>query len=214
MCGILPPNPGLFRGSADEYMFDRFLFTVRRQHVSQTNLRSRNARICLMRLFRAIERALYVGDVALRLGTPRDATMKALLKYDLLAVGESGFVVRQCDQLKKTCDILGSIVFENNQLSEISRSIDTSGWPNDEGFSVARGLYDAINSSIDTTDNDGAKRANATIVISNQDADKPVRGNVRTINVFIHDRKLYITMWDGADGRSVSAQVTIRSKPW
>jgi len=164
----------------------------------------------------AQSRAMYVGGVELRLGATRDATVKSLSsKYDLLPLDGSGFLIRECDQRTKNCDNLGTIAFENNQLTEISRIIDTSGWPRDEGFSVARAIYDAINSSIDTTDSDGAKRANATVVISNQDAAKPTRANIRTVNLFVNGREIHISMTDGSDGqRTVDAQVIIRSKPW
>lgn len=46
---------------------------------------------------------------------------------------------------------LGSVGFENNQLTYISRDLDATGWPNDEGFAVARVMYDALNSSIPLT---------------------------------------------------------------
>jgi hypothetical protein len=144
----------------------------------------------------------------------RDAVMKLLTtKYKLSATGATGFYVSQYDQLNKRYNPLGSIGFDNNQLTYISRDMDTSGWPNDGGFAVARAIYDAINGSIALTDSDGAKRANAKIVVSSQDASQP-RGNIRSIDVYINEQRISIGIWDGADGKSVSASVAIRATPW
>ncbi len=159
---------------------------------------------------------MHIGDVVLRLGMSRETAMRALTsKYDLSATGATGFIIRQYDQTKKLWNIFGSIGFENNQLSYISRDIDTSGWPNDEGFAVARALYIAFDTSIPITDPDGAKRGDARIVINNQEAVAgSARGNIRNIGVFLNDRKISIIIWDGTDGRSVSLSVAIRTKPW
>lgn len=162
-------------------------------------------------------RTLHIGDVELRLGMSRDTAMRALTsKYELSATSPTGFIVKQYDQTKKLWNILGSIGFENNQLSYISRDIDTSGWPNDEGYAVGRAIYSALDASIPVTDSDGAKRADARIVINNnQDvAAGPARGSIRDVSIFLNDRRISITIWDGTDGRSVNASVAIRTKSW
>lgn len=164
----------------------------------------------------AQSRTMHIGDVELRLGMSRDNAMRALTsKYEVSATSATGFIVRQYDQPKKLWIILGSIGFENNQLSFISRDIDTSGWPNDEGFALARAIYIALDMSIPVTDPDSAKRGDARIVIDNQDATAgSARGNLRNIGIFLNDRKISIIIWDGTDGRSVSVSVAIRAKPW
>jgi hypothetical protein len=161
----------------------------------------------------AQSRTMYIGDVELRLGMSQDAAMKLLSKYQAIATA-TGSIIRECNQTTKLCNVLGSVAAEKGQVIYISRSLDTSTWPADEGFSVARALYGALNGSISKTESDGAKRTNATIVISNQDADKPVPMNIRTIYIYVDDRRIILTMTDGADGRQVGAQVEIRSKPW
>jgi hypothetical protein len=157
-------------------------------------------------------RTLYVGDVELRLGMPEESVKRLLSKYTM-SVSGSTFLVTQYNQRTKLFDVVGGVGFEQGRLSYISRSLDTSAWPADEGFSIARALYDAFNGSIALTDSDGAKRANARIVISNQDASQP-RLNLRMINIYIDERKITLIISDGEDGKSVSAQVDIRSKPW
>jgi hypothetical protein len=161
----------------------------------------------------AQSRTMYIGDVELRLGMPQDAAMKLLSKYQT-TVTATGFIIRECNQTTKLCNVLGSVAGEKGQIVYISRSLDTSTWPADEGFSVARALYDVLNGSISKTDNDGAKRTNATIVLSHFDADKPVAMNARVMWIYVEDRRIILTMTDGTDGRQVSAQVEIRSKPW
>jgi hypothetical protein len=159
-------------------------------------------------------RTMYVGDVELRLGTSREVVMRNLTpKYSVTAVGETSFTVSQYDQQKKHYNYLGVIGFDNNQLSYISRDIDTSGWPNDEGFAVARAIYEAINNSIPVTDRDGAKRASANIVVSSKDASRP-RANLRIIDIYINDQRIDIIILDGEDGKSISASVAIQAKPW
>lgn len=159
-------------------------------------------------------RTMYVGDVELRLGMPRDAAMRALSKYKLETLRPTSFAVMRYDERKKLFDLLGSIGFEGDSLSFINRNIDTSGWPNDEGFSVGRAIYDALGGAIPITDTDGAKRGNARIVIDNQDVAQPTRGNLRNILIFLNESKISVSIWDGADGRNVTASVAIRSKPW
>lgn len=184
-------------------------------------LQKRTYSLGLMLLFAsgafAQSRIMYVGDVPLSLGMSRDAAMRALTaKYKVEAArGGITFFVTLYDERRKLYNMLGSLGIENNEVPYISRNIDTSGWPNDEGFSVARALYDALNSSIDVTDRDGAKRASARILIDNQDTDQPTRGNIRTIAIFVNERKIDVTIWEGSDGgKSVSASMTIRAKPW
>lgn len=164
----------------------------------------------------AQSRTMYVGSVELHLGMSRDAAMRALTaKYKVEAArGGITFFVTQYDERKKLYNMLGSLGVENNEVTYITRNIDTSGWPNDEGFAVARAIYDALNGSIAVTDRDGAKRASARIVIDNQDVDQPTKGNLRTIGIFVNERRIDITIWDGSDGKSVSASTTIQSKPW
>jgi hypothetical protein len=160
----------------------------------------------------AQSRTLNIGDVALRLGMPRDTAMKILTtKYKVSAMGPGSFSVSEYDQAKKQYNILGSIGFDNNQLTYINREIDTSGWPNDEGFAVAKAIYDVIHDSIPITDRDGAKRANVNIVVSSHEASRPL-GTLR--NIYIDQRQISITTFDGPDGKSVSASLTIRTKPW
>lgn len=159
------------------------------------------------------QRTMNVGDVELRLGMSQDVVMRLLNKYKVSAMGSS-FTVMQYNQSTKLYDVLGGVGFEQAQLTYISRSMDTEGWPADEGFSVARAIYDALNGSISRTDSDGAKRTNATIVINNQDASSPTRMNIRTISIYVDERKIILTIVDGSDGKRVSGQVDIRSKPW
>lgn len=159
-------------------------------------------------------RSMYVGDVELRLGMPEDAVMKLLSKYKLSLSGGT-FFVTQYNQTTKLYDVMGGVAFEKEQLSYISRSLDTSAWPADEGFSVGRAIYDGLSGAITRTDSDGAKRANARIVISNVDtviSQWPV--NIRNIDIYVEDRKIIVMIADDADGKRVSAQVDIRSKPW
>jgi hypothetical protein len=162
----------------------------------------------------AQSRTLYIGDVGLSLGMSRETVMRLLSKYNLLVIGATGFAVREYDQKAKDYDVLGSVGFENDVLTYITREMDTTAWPNDEGFAVGRAIYDAVNGSIPLTDSDGAKRANVTMVIASQEVDRPVRGNLKTINMFINNRKVVVSIWDGTDGRHANASVSIRSKPW
>ena len=163
----------------------------------------------------AQSKSMYVGDVKLDLGRWRDSVMKLLAsEYKLTALGADGFAVEQYDQKTKRVIVLGSIGFENNELTEITREIDTSQWPNDEGFAVARVIYGALNGSIPLTDSVGAKLADARIVITSRDVARPTPGNLRTILIFVNGQKISIRAWDGTDGRSVSAEETIRTKPW
>lgn len=158
-------------------------------------------------------RTIFVGDVELRLGMSQEAAMKLLSKYRLTVSGKS-FTVGQFSQVTKQYEHLGYITFEDGRLAYISRSLDTSAWPRDEGFSVARAIYDALSGSITRTDSNGAKRTNAQIVISNQDGSAPAPVNLRTISIYVEDRKIVVLIADGADGKSVSAQVDISAKPW
>ena len=112
----------------------------------------------------------------------RDTAIRLLNKYELAVISGSSFSVAKYNQSKKMYDILGWIDFDKDQLLEIGRYIDTEGWSADEGFSVARALYETLNVSILRTDSDGAKRANATIVIRNLDVGTPSR-NVRSIDI-------------------------------
>jgi hypothetical protein len=64
----------------------------------------------------AQSRTMYVGNVELRLGMSRDATMKLLSNYDLTVMG-SGFNVTKYYQLTKRHDLLGEVAFEQDQLS-------------------------------------------------------------------------------------------------
>ncbi len=159
-------------------------------------------------------RSMYIGDIELRLGMPEDVVMKLLSKYKLLPSGNT-FFVQQYNQATKHYAVVGGVAFEKEQLSYISRTLDTSAWPADEGFSVGRAMYDGLSGAITRTDSDGAKRANARIVISNVDgtvSQKPI--NIRTIDIYIEDRKLTVMIADDSDGKRVSAQVDIRAKPW
>lgn len=161
----------------------------------------------------AQSRTMYIGEVELRLGMQQDAVIRYLTaKYKLTPLGIGSLVVSQHDEQKKYQG-LGVVGFEDNTLIYISREIDTSSWPDDEGFSVARAIYDAINGSIVRTDGDGAKRADAKIVISSQDASRPL-GNLRFIDIYVLEQKISVTIFDGPGGKSVSASVAIRSKPW
>ena len=164
---------------------------------------------------RAQSRSMYVGDVELRLGMSRDLVMKTLTdKYQVTASGTS-FIIRKYNQATKLHDVLGLVAFEKDQLTFISRSLDTSAWPADEGFSVGRAIYDGLSGAIARTDGDGAKRANARIVISSVDGisnQRPV--NIRSIDIYIEDRKFTVIISDSPDGKRVDAQVDIRSKPW
>jgi len=161
---------------------------------------------------------MYIGDVELRIGMSRDVAMKLLAnKYNVTAFGSgTSFSVSQYNQLTKAHDILGVIGFENNELAYISKDLDTSAWPKDEGFAVGRAIYDAINDSISKTDSDGAKRTNsAMIVIGSRDVAQPNRGNMRTIDIYVNERQITVVIWDGSDGgKSVNASVAIRKKPW
>jgi hypothetical protein len=38
--------------------------------------------------------------------------------------------------------------------------------------------------------------------------------NIRTISIYVDERKIILTIVDASDGKSVSGQVDIRSKPW
>jgi hypothetical protein len=157
---------------------------------------------------------MYIGDVELHLGMSREAVMKALTpRYNVAALGESSFTVTQYDPTQKLHNLLGSIGFDNNQLSFINRSIDTSGWPNDEGYAVGRAIYDGISGSIPVTDSDDAKRAAARIVISSDDTSRP-RGNMKTIDIYINDRKITVVVFDADGSKGVNASVAIRAKPW
>jgi hypothetical protein len=136
-----------------------------------------------------------------------------LSKYGLTVSGKS-FTVGQFSQITKQYEHLGYITFEDGRLAYISRSLDTSAWPRDEGFSVGRAIYDALSGSITRTDSNGAKRTNAQIIISNQDGFASAPVNLRTISIYVEDRKIVVLIADGADGKSVSAQVDISAKPW
>lgn len=166
----------------------------------------------------AQSRTLYIGGIELRLGMPRDEAMKALTgkRYIVSVFGDdgNGFLIRKYDEPTKQYSILGNIGFDNNQLSYISKDMDTSAWPNDEGYAVSRAIYDALSGSIPLTDSDGAKRASARIVIVNHDAATPTRGNLRSIEVYINGQRIGINIWDGTDGKSVSAAISIQTKPW
>jgi len=165
----------------------------------------------------AQSRTMYLGDVELGLGMSRDVAMKLLTsKYNVTALGDaSNFSISQYNQRTQLHDLFGVIAFENNEVTYISRDLDTSGWPNDEGFAVARVIYDALNGSISKTDSDGAKRGTARLVTGSHDIDKPNRGNMRTIDIYVNDRRIAISIWDGANGgRTVNASVAIRKKPW
>lgn len=163
----------------------------------------------------AQSRTLYIGDVELRLGMPRDAAMKILTtKYLVSVVGRSTFSVSEYDEVTKSHNLLGTVEFDADKLSYIGREINTTGWPNDEGFAVARGIYEAIHGSIPLTDRDGAKRATVSICVGSQEAGTPRRGTLRSIDIYVNQRKIAIIIFDGPDGKSVSASVTIRAKPW
>lgn len=163
----------------------------------------------------AQSQSMNVGEVKLSLGMSRDSVMKLLAsEYKLNSLGPDGFAVEQYDKKTKRVVVLGEVGFENNKLDEIGRIIDTSEWPDDEGFAVARVIYSALNGSIPLTDSDGAKRADARIVITNSDVARPSPGNLRTILIFVNGRKISIMTSDGADGRRVDVQETIRTKPW
>lgn len=158
---------------------------------------------------------MYIGEVQLRLGMPEDAAMKLLtVKYIVTANGPGLFMVKQYDSAKKIYNFLGSITINNGQVTYLVREMDTSAWPNDEGYAVGRAIYDALGSSITRTDSDGAKRTNARIVISNQDVAAPTPGTIRTIHIYINERNIAVTIWDGTNGRSVGASVAISIKPW
>lgn len=159
---------------------------------------------------------LGIGDVQLRLGTPR-ATVKTLLeKYKLNPFGSDSYGITSYDAGKKEYISLGSVGFENGQLSWISRDIDTSGWPNDEGYAMARAITDTISSSIPLTDRDGAKRATIKVVTSNQDGtagNTPL--NLRITDFYIDEKKVSVLVSDDArNGKSVSVTISIRTKPW
>jgi len=165
----------------------------------------------------AQSRTMYIGDVEVRIGMSRDMAMKLLAsKYIVSVMGDAAsFAISQRNQQKQTDDVLGVVGFENNELVYISRDLDTSGWPRDEGFAVARVIYDAVNSSISKTDSDGAKRANAMIVIGSHDVAKPYRGNMRTLDMYVNEQRITITIWDGSNGgKHIDASVAIRKKPW
>jgi hypothetical protein len=165
----------------------------------------------------AQSRTMYIGDVELRIGMSRDVAMKLLAgQYNVTAMGDaSNFSISRYNQQTQLHDFLGVVAFENNELTYISRGLDMSGWPNDEGFAVARVIYDALNGSISKTDSDGAKRGIARIVIGSGDMGKPNRGNMRTIALYVNERRISISIWDGADGgRTVNASIAISKKPW
>jgi hypothetical protein len=158
---------------------------------------------------------MYIGDVELRLGMSQDAVMKPLTaKYKVSATSPNNYFVTEYDERSKLYNHLGSVGFDNNQLTYISRSIDTSGWPDDEGYAVARAIYEAFDSSISVTDRDGAKRANVNVVIYSRDGSRPRPGTLRNMDIYVNQRKITILVWDGADGKSVSAQIDIRATPW
>jgi hypothetical protein len=160
-------------------------------------------------------RTMYIGGVELRLGMPQETVMTLLSgKYTVASMGRSSFSVTQYDQKTKLYDMLGVVGFDGGQLSYISRDMDTSGWPNDEGYAVGRAIFDALNGSMPLTDNDGAKRARASMVVWSQDVSKPTPGTMRNINIYVDTQKIGIIIWDGADGKSVSASVSIQTKPW
>lgn len=161
----------------------------------------------------AQSRTMLVGDVELRLGMSEDAAMKLLSNYKLTLSGNTFFVAKY-NEKTKLYDLLGGVAFEKEQLTYISRDLDTSAWPAYEGFSVGRAIYDGLNGSITRTDSDGAKRANALIVIGNHDASSPSLMNFRTIDIYVEERKITVIITDAPDGKRVSAQVAIRSKPW
>lgn len=67
-------------------------------------------------------RTLYIGDVELRLGMSREVVMKLLAtKYNVSVVDATSFFIKQYDQSKKIYNILGSVQFDNNQLTYIDR---------------------------------------------------------------------------------------------
>lgn len=161
-------------------------------------------------------RVLYLGGVELRLGMAQDMAMKLLTpKYRVSAMSDgNSFTVTQYDQRNKFLGTVGVIGFDRNELSYISRTIDTTGWPDDEGYAVARAIHDAISGSILRTDSDGAKRANARIVISTNEVAQSSHGTLRVIYIFIDEQRISLAIWDGSDGKSVTATVTIQTKPW
>jgi hypothetical protein len=163
----------------------------------------------------AQSRTMSIGSVELRLGMPQEAVMTLLSgKYRVASMGASSFSVTQYDSKTKLYDVMGVIAFNSGQLSYINRDMDTSGWPDDEGYAISKAIYDAVTSSISRTDSDGAKRANATIVAWTSDVATPTRGTLRTINVYVNEQKVSILIWDGTDGKSVSASVAIQIKAW
>ncbi|MBL8205374.1 MAG: hypothetical protein JNM09_14150 [Blastocatellia bacterium] len=159
-------------------------------------------------------KSLTIGGINLRIGMQREAVMKILTdKYNVLAVAENTFAIREYDKVSNSHVVLGSIVFEGNQLSYISREIDTSGWPNDEGYAVARAIYLAIDGTIPITDSDGVKRSDAKILISNVETSKP-SGSIRRINILINNHMLMLRIFDSEKGKSVGVTVAVQAKAW
>ena len=53
------------------------------------------------------------------------------------------------------------------------------------------------------------------IVTGSHDMAKPNRGNMRTIDIYVNEHRIAISIWDGADGgRTVNASIAIQKKPW
>jgi len=165
-------------------------------------------------------RAMYLGNVELRLGMSQVETLRRLSnEYNVSmlggGVGPGMFIVRRYDRKAKDYDDLGVIGFEGDVLTYITKWIDTSAWPDDEGFGTGRAIYDAVDASIPFTDRDAAKRATASVVILSQDVEKPTRGNLKTVSIFMSGgQRIIVSIWDGTDGRHVSASMAIQSKPW
>lgn len=156
-------------------------------------------------------RSLYIGGIELRLGMPREAAISALsAKYDVSTSNGNSFVVT--DRRDKSI-FFGSIAFENDKVSYLSRAIDTSGWPNDEGYAITRSLHEVLNGAIPSTDSDGAKRANVSIVLTNRDyRTSSFQGSLREIGIFVNQRKILILIDDSTRGKSVGVSESISTR--
>lgn len=165
----------------------------------------------------AQSKTLAIGEVQLQLGTPKESVIKALGKYQVMPLPSGSYVVTQHNEVTKIDELFGSVRFDDKgQLSSISQQIDTSEWPKDEGYSVARAITDALASSIPTTDSDGSKSATVKIVTSNSvKTAGGVQINLRTLLIYVNDRKITVAiMDDGRKQRDINITMTIQTLPW
>ncbi len=161
---------------------------------------------------RAQLESLNLGGAKITLGMPGKSALNAVSEYNISKSSDTSYIITQSDKATKIFSTLGVIGITNETVTFISRSLDTSGWPDDEGFSTAMALYHAISAAIPLTNSDGSKRATAEITITNNDISSPITGSIRMIELVINQSEVTLMISDASDGKDVSASISIRSK--